>query len=65
MSMDALKHYGFHFGASGPEKPMNMSSKVIATPQRETPKDEQMEQSTYKMHALTFKKKHSHSSWNF
>jgi hypothetical protein len=52
-------------GASGPRKPMNMSNKVMTTPQRETPKDEQMEQAIYKMHALTFKKKCSHSSWNF
>jgi hypothetical protein len=62
MFTDALKHYVFLFGASGPEKPMNMSNKVMTAPQRETPKDEQMEQATYKMHALTFKKKHSHSS---
>jgi hypothetical protein len=48
MSMGALKHYGFLFGASGPEKPMNMSNKVMTAPQRETPKDEEMEQATYK-----------------
>jgi hypothetical protein len=29
----------------------------MTAPQRETPKDKQMEQTTYKMHALTFKKK--------
>jgi hypothetical protein len=46
MSMDPLKHYGFLFGVSGPAKPMNMSNKVMTTPQRETPKDEQMEQAT-------------------
>jgi hypothetical protein len=60
MSMDPLKHYGFLFGASGPGKPINMSNKVMTAPQRETSKDNQMERATYKMHALTFKKKHSH-----
>jgi hypothetical protein len=65
MSMDPLKHYGFLFGVSGPRKPMNMSNKVMTSPQRETPKDDQMEQATYKTHVLTFKKKCSHSSWNF
>jgi hypothetical protein len=58
--MDPLKHYGFLFRASGSGKPMNMSNKVMTAPQRETPKDKQMEQATYKIHALTFKKKHSH-----
>jgi hypothetical protein len=48
MSMDPLKHYGFLFGASGPKKPMKMSNKAMTTPQRETLKDEQMEQATYK-----------------
>jgi hypothetical protein len=48
-----------------PGKLMNMSNKVMTAPQRETPKDEQMEQATYKMHALTFQKKCSYSSWNF
>jgi hypothetical protein len=48
VSTDPLKHYGFLFRASGPEKPMNMSNKVMTAPQRETPKDEQMEQATYK-----------------
>jgi hypothetical protein len=57
--MDPPKQYGFLFGVSGPGKPMNMSNKVMTAPQRETPKDEQMEQATYKIHALTFKKKHS------
>jgi hypothetical protein len=32
----------------------------MTTPQRETPQDKQVEQATYKMHALTFKRKHSH-----
>jgi hypothetical protein len=45
---------------SGQGQPMNMSNKVMTSPQRETAKDEQMEQATYKMHALTFKKKCSH-----
>jgi hypothetical protein len=44
MSMDPLKDYGLLFGVSGPEKPMNVSNKVMTTLQRETPKDEQMEQ---------------------
>jgi hypothetical protein len=48
MSMDPLKHYRFLFGASGPEKPMNMSNKVMTAPQRETPKDKKMEEATYK-----------------
>jgi hypothetical protein len=48
MSMDPPKHYVFLFGVSSTEKPMNMSNKVMTTPQRETPKDEQMEQATYK-----------------
>jgi hypothetical protein len=48
MSMDPLKHYGILFRGSGPEKPMNMSNKVMTTPQRKTPKNEQMEQDTYK-----------------
>jgi hypothetical protein len=56
MSMDPLKHYGFLLGASGPGKPMNMSNKVMTAPQRETPKDKQMEQATYKMHALTLRR---------
>jgi hypothetical protein len=60
LQMDPPKHYGLVFGASGPGKPMNMSNKVMTVPQRETPKDEQMEQTTYKMHALSFKKKCSH-----
>jgi hypothetical protein len=38
------KHYGFLFRMSGPEKPINMSNKVMTAPQRETPNDEQMEQ---------------------
>jgi hypothetical protein len=42
--MDPMKYYGFLFGASGPGKPMNMSIKVMTAPQRETPEDEQMEQ---------------------
>jgi hypothetical protein len=58
--MDPSKHYGFIFGVSGPGNPMNMSNKVMTAPQRETPKDEQMEQATNKMHALSFKKKHYH-----
>jgi hypothetical protein len=56
----SLKHYGFVFRVSGPGKPMNMSNKVITAPERETPKNEQMEQATYKMYALTFKKINSH-----
>jgi hypothetical protein len=56
MSMDSLKHYGFLFGASGPGKPMNMSNKVVTTPQRRL-KYKQMEQATYKMNALTSKEK--------
>jgi hypothetical protein len=44
MSIDPLKDYGLLFGVSGPEKPMNVSNKVMTTLQRETPKDEQMEQ---------------------
>jgi hypothetical protein len=43
---EPLKHYGFLFGASGPGKPMNMYKKMMTAPQRETPKDEQMEQAT-------------------
>jgi hypothetical protein len=46
MSMYPLKHCGFLFRASVPEKPMNMSNKVTTTPQRETPTDEQVEQAT-------------------
>jgi hypothetical protein len=65
MSMDPLEHYGLLFGASDPGKPMNISNKMMTSSQRETPEDEQMEQATYKMHALTFQKKRSHSSWNF
>jgi hypothetical protein len=65
MAMDPPKHYAFLFRVSGPGKPMNMSNKEMTAHQRETPKDEQMEQATYKMHALTFQKKQSHSSWNF
>jgi hypothetical protein len=61
--MDPLKHYGFFFVAPGPGKPMNMSNKVMSTPQRDTPKDKQMEQATYTMHALTLKKKHSHPDY--
>jgi hypothetical protein len=57
MSMDSPKHYEFLFRASGQGKPMNMSNKLMTAPQRETPKDEQMEPATYKIHALTFKKK--------
>jgi hypothetical protein len=57
MFVDTLKHYGFLFGASGPEKPMNMSNKVMTAPQREPPEDEQMEQTTHKTSTLTFKKK--------
>jgi hypothetical protein len=49
MSMDLLKHYVFLFGASGPGKPMNMSNKVMTSPQREPPEDRQMEQATHKM----------------
>jgi hypothetical protein len=45
---------------SGLGKPMNMSNKVMTTPQREAPKDEQMEKTMYKMSALTFKKELSH-----
>jgi hypothetical protein len=63
--MDPPKHYAFPFGASGPEKPMNMSNKVMTAPQRENPEDEQMEQAIYKLLTLTFKKEHFHSSWNF
>jgi hypothetical protein len=62
MSMDpTLKHYGFLFGVSGTGKPMNMSNKVMTTSQRNTHKDEEMEQVTYKIHDVTFKKKCSHS----
>jgi hypothetical protein len=43
---ESLKHYGFLFGVSGPAKAINMSKKVMTGPQRETPKDEQMEQAT-------------------
>jgi hypothetical protein len=55
--MDPPKHYGFLFRELGPEKPMNMSNKVMTAPQRENPEDEQMEQTMHKMSALTFKKK--------
>jgi hypothetical protein len=48
MYMDPLKHYGFLFGTSGPEKPVNISNTMMNAPQRKTPKDEQMEQATYK-----------------
>jgi hypothetical protein len=58
MFMDPPKHYGFLFGVSVPGKQMNMSKIVMTAPQRETPKDGQMEQGTwYKMHSLTFEKK--------
>jgi hypothetical protein len=46
MSMDLPKLYGILFGASGPGNPMNMSNKVMTAPQRETPKDKQMDQAT-------------------
>jgi hypothetical protein len=42
----SLKHYGILFRMSGPAKAMNLSKKVLTGPQRETPKDEQMEQAT-------------------
>jgi hypothetical protein len=48
MYMDPPKHCGFLFRASGPGKPMNMSNTVMTAPLRETSKDEQMEQATYK-----------------
>jgi hypothetical protein len=43
---DLLKHYVFLFGASEPKKPMNMCNRVMTASQRETPKDEQMDQAT-------------------
>jgi hypothetical protein len=40
MSMDLPKHYWFLLRALGPGKLMNMSNKVMATPQREDFEDE-------------------------
>jgi hypothetical protein len=57
MSMDPLKLYKFLFRMSGPGKLMNMPSQVMTTPQREDLEKEQIEQTTYKMHALAINKK--------
>jgi hypothetical protein len=63
MSMDPPKHYWLLFRVSGPEKPMNMSNKVMTAPQRETLKDEQIEQATYK--TISCKHwKHSPPHWS-